>query len=70
MSYIAVNVTSSIPLLLLSSDALPLSLGCGGIRGVAEVLAAQQAEKIMVSKQLLDSLELVSARHRCWIRSR
>ncbi|CAM9671503.1 unnamed protein product, partial [Ectocarpus sp. 4 AP-2014] len=28
-------------------------------RGVAEVLAAQQAEKIMVSKQLLDSLELV-----------
>lgn len=32
----------------------------GGIRGVAEVLAAQQAEEIMVSKQLLDSLELVS----------
>ncbi|CAM9505909.1 unnamed protein product [Scytosiphon promiscuus] len=28
-------------------------------RGVAEVLAAQQAEKIMVSKQLLSSLELV-----------
>ncbi|CAM9567896.1 unnamed protein product, partial [Hapterophycus canaliculatus] len=28
-------------------------------RGVAEVLAAQQAEHIMVSKQLLDSLELV-----------
>eukprot|EP00903_Cladosiphon_okamuranus_P013687 g12746.t1 len=28
-------------------------------RGVAEVLAAQQAEEIMVSKQLLDSLELV-----------
>lgn len=30
-----------------------------GLRGVAEVLAAQQAEEIMVSKQLLNSLELV-----------
>lgn len=46
-----------------------LVLGCcycvtfsAGVRGVAEVLAAQQAEEIMVSKQLLDSLELVSQR--------
>lgn len=34
-------------------------MGRGCYRGVAEVLAAQQAEKIMVSRQLLESLELV-----------
>lgn len=38
---------------------------CPCSRSVAEVLAAQQAEKIMVSEQLLDSLKLVRALLRC-----
>ena len=53
-------------LLLLLSDVIHLPLLSPPLwrlliarRGVAEVLAAQQAEKIMVSKELLNSLELV-----------